>query len=47
MCGRYHTNGGRIKVAATGAEHSNAKTTCAYDRRNDDISMGEVERFGI
>jgi hypothetical protein len=27
--------------------HSNAKTTGLYDRRNDDISVGEVERIGI
>jgi integrase/recombinase XerD len=29
------------------AGHSNAKTTGLYDRRNDDISVGEVERIGI
>jgi hypothetical protein len=29
------------------AGHSNAKTTGLYDRRNDDISIGEVERIGI
>jgi hypothetical protein len=27
------------------AGHSNAKTTGLYDRRNDDISVGEVERI--
>jgi len=27
--------------------HSNAKTTGLYDRRDDDISAGEVERIGI
>jgi hypothetical protein len=26
---------------------SNAKTTGLYDRRNDDISVGEAERIGI
>jgi hypothetical protein len=36
-------NGGRIEVAQRMARHSNAKTTGLYDRRNDDISMGEVE----
>jgi len=41
------TNGGRIKVAQRMAGHSNAKTTGLYDRRNDDVSVGEVERIGI
>jgi integrase len=43
----YLTNGGRIGVARQMAGHSNAKTTRLYDRRNDDISVGEVERIGI
>ena len=43
----YLTNGGRIGVAQRMAGHSNAKTTGLYDRRNDDISVGEVERIGI
>ena len=43
----YLTNGGRIEVAQRLAGHSNAKTTGLYDRRNDDISVGEVERIGI
>jgi integrase/recombinase XerD len=29
------------------AGHANAKTTGLYDRRNDDISVSEVERVGI
>jgi hypothetical protein len=29
------------------AGHSNAKTTGLYDRRNDDIRVGEVDRIGI
>jgi hypothetical protein len=29
------------------AGHSNAKTTGLYDRRNDDISVGEVERIQV
>jgi len=41
------TNGGRIEVAQKMAGHSNAKTTGLYDRRNDDVSVGEVERIGI
>jgi hypothetical protein len=29
------------------AGHSNAKTTGLCDRRNDDVSLDEVERIGI
>jgi len=43
----YLSNGGRIEVAQRMAGHSNAKTTGLYDRRNDDVSVGEVERIGI
>jgi integrase len=43
----YLTNGGRIEDAERMAGHSNAKTTGLYDRRNDEISAGEVERIGI
>jgi len=43
----YLTKGGRIEVAQRMAGHSNAKTTGLYDRRNDDVSVGEIERIGI
>jgi site-specific recombinase XerD len=43
----YLKNGGRIEIAQRMAGHSNAKTTGLYDRRNDDISLDEVERIGI
>ncbi len=43
----YLTNGGKLKIAQRMAGHSNAKTTGLYDRRNDDISISEVERVGI
>jgi integrase/recombinase XerD len=43
----YLTNGGRIEVAQKMAGHSNAKITGLYDRRNDDISVREVDRIGI
>jgi len=39
--------GGRIEVAQRMAGHSSAKTTGLYDRRNDAVSVGEVERIGI
>lgn len=41
------TNGGRIEAAQRMAGHSNGKTTGLYDRRNDEISVGEVERIRI
>jgi len=43
----YLTNGGRLEVAQRMAGHSNAKTTELYDRRSDEVSVGEVERIGI
>jgi integrase/recombinase XerD len=43
----YLKNGGRIEVAQRMAGHSNSKTTGLYDRRNDDVSLDEVERIGI
>lgn len=43
----YLTNGGKLEIAQRMAGHSSAKTTGLYDRRNDDISVGEVERIGI
>lgn len=43
----YLRNGGRIEVAQRMAGHANAKTTGLYDRRNDDVSLDEVERIGI
>ena len=43
----YLTNGGPIEVAQRMAAHSNAETTVLYGRRNDDVSVGEVERIGI
>ena len=43
----YLTNGGRIEDAQRIDGHSNAKTTGLYDRRNDDISVSEVERVSI
>jgi integrase/recombinase XerD len=43
----YLTNGGSIEVAQKMAGHSIAKITGLYDRRNDDISVGEVEWIGM
>ena len=51
LCGTgitdYLTSGGKLEIAQRMAGHSNAKTTRIYDRRNDEISVGEVERIGI
>jgi hypothetical protein len=41
------TNGGLIETAQRMTGHSNAKTAGLFDRCNDDISDGEVERIGI
>jgi len=43
----YPTNGERIEVRQRMSAHSNARMSGSYDRRNDDISVGEVERIGI
>jgi len=43
----YLTSGGRLEVAQRMAGHANAKTIGLYDRRNDDISLSDVERIGI
>jgi integrase/recombinase XerD len=43
----YLKNDGRIEIAQRMAGHSNAKTTGLYDRRNDDVSLDEVERIRI
>ena len=43
----YLTNGGRIEIAQRMAGHANAKTTGLYDRRNDDLTLDEIERIGI
>ncbi len=43
----YLNNGGRLEVAQQMAAHESSRTTGLYDRRNDDISLDEVERIGI
>jgi hypothetical protein len=40
------TNGGASSLRKKMASHSKAKTTGLYDRRNDDVSVSEVERVG-
>jgi len=41
----YLKNGGKLEVAQQMAGHSSPRTTKLYDRREDDISLDEVERI--
>lgn len=43
----YLRNGGKLEVAQQMASHESARTTGLYDRRNDQISLDEVERILI
>lgn len=43
----YLRNGGRIEVAQQIAGHESARTTGLYDRRDDEVSLDEVERIVI
>jgi len=43
----YLRNGGKLEIAQQMANHENARTTGLYDRRNDQVSLDEVERIVI
>jgi integrase len=43
----YLRNGGKLEIAQQMANHESARTTGLYDRRNDQISLDEVERIII
>jgi len=43
----YLKNGGKLEIAQQMANHESARTTGLYDRRNDQISLDEVERIII
>jgi len=43
----YLKNGGRIEVAQQIAGHESTRTTGLYDRRDDDVSLDEIERIVI
>jgi site-specific recombinase XerD len=43
----YLRNGGKLEVAQHMANHESARTTGLYDRRNDQVSLDEVERILI
>jgi integrase len=41
----YVCNGGRREIAQQMANHESARTTGLYDRRDDEVSLDEVERI--
>jgi integrase len=43
----YLRNGGKLEVAQQMANHESARTTGLYDRRNDQVSLDEIERIVI
>jgi integrase/recombinase XerD len=43
----YLKNGDKLEIAQQMAAHESCRTTGLYDRRNDEISLDEVERIGI
>jgi integrase len=43
----YLKNGGKLEIAQQIAAHESSRTTGLYDRRDDDVSLDEVERIGI
>jgi integrase/recombinase XerD len=43
----YLRNGGKVEVVQQIAGHESARTTGLYDRRDDEVSLDEVERIVI
>ena len=43
----YLKNSGKLEVAQHLANHESPRTTKLYDRRQDEISLDEVERIAI
>ena len=43
----YLRNGGKLEIAQQMANHESARTTGLYDRRNDQLTLDEVERIVI
>ena len=43
----YLSNGGQLETARAMAAHASTKTTQLYDRRNDQVSLDEIERIVI
>jgi hypothetical protein len=44
---RYLNGSGGLEIAQHIANHESPRTTWLYDRRQDEISLGEVERIAI
>jgi NAD(P)-dependent dehydrogenase (short-subunit alcohol dehydrogenase family) len=45
--GAYLKNSGKLEVAQQIANHESPRTTKLYDRRNDEVSLDEIERITI
>ena len=43
----YLRNGGKLEIAQQMANHESARTTGLFDRRQDQVSLDEVERILI
>ena len=43
----YLRNGGKLEIAQQMANHESARTTGLYDRRQDQLSLDEIERIVI
>jgi integrase len=43
----YLKNGGKLEAAQQAAAHESSRTTGLYDRREDEVSLDEVERIVI
>ena len=43
----YLRNGGRLEVAQQMVNHESSHITGLYDRRNDQVTLDEVERISI
>jgi integrase len=43
----YLKNGGKLEITQQIAAHESSHTTGLYYRRDDDVSLDEVERIGI
>jgi integrase len=43
----YLRNGGKLEIAQAMANHESARTTGLYDRRQDQVSLDEIERILI
>ncbi len=43
----YLKNGGTLETAAAMANHASTRTTQLYDRRQDTVTLGEIERIRV